>query len=179
MVISPRIQAHLACLGVQTIFSGWNILGSVALNEGSASPMTYTLIRGIGSSILLGSICAFYLKVDPLLPQHWDIPRILLFGMVGGSVMPVFFLFGLQLTTPTVSAIYDGPLMPVVVLILTVGCGIERLPKLCLETLKLIGFVAISVCGAIMIILNTKEEGGGEGGRSRADYFIGSSYVYP
>jgi hypothetical protein len=104
--------AHLACLSVQTLFSGWNIIGSLALNyrgsgdQATPSPLAFTLVRQIGAAAVMCSIAVG--NGSKLVPRPQDYVRVIVFGLAGGCGMPVFFLYGLQLTTPTVCAIYDG-----------------------------------------------------------------------
>jgi drug/metabolite transporter (DMT)-like permease len=95
-------------------------------------------------------------RKDPTLvytPTEGDLSRVLLVGLVSGFVMPVAAIYGLQMTTPTTVAIYDGPLYPIFVFVLALCLGAERLSKI--SAVKQIFSVVLATLGALAVVLDS------------------------
>ena len=75
-------KAYCALLTVQCIFAGWNIIGSMAFRGGMVSPLSMTLIRQMGASLLL--MCLSLHQKTFRAPERSDMPTAFAFGVVGG-----------------------------------------------------------------------------------------------
>jgi len=152
VISSTQLLAHAAAAATQLIFAGWNILGTLALRD-SADPMGLILIRQFGSGAVLALVAVSQSQL--VFPEPPHLATIMWFGFIGGCVMPVCFTYGLQLTTPTIGSIFDGPLMPVSTSAIALACGIESLAQ-GRKGQQQLGSIALAVISAIVLVLNTR-----------------------
>jgi drug/metabolite transporter (DMT)-like permease len=146
--------AKLAMVIVQTIAAGWNVLGSVALTTQEISPLTFALVRMVLATFFLSVVARWTSPGSRFVPEGRDCARVLCVGLSSGFIMPVAAIYGLQMTTPTTLAIYDGPLFPVCVFALTLCIGVERLsPR---HACRQISGVLLAVSGALAVLLGTE-----------------------
>jgi len=159
---SATYTAHAAAFSSQLIFAGWNIIGTLVLRE-DAGPLLWILIRNVGALVLFAGMSwrqqqQYRNRISSQemfwLPRREHAMEVLLFGMVSGVAMPFFYLNGLKLTTATLGAIYDGPLMPVFCSAMTLVLGIEHLAP-GWGAVQQVASIVLSAVGAVVLVLNT------------------------
>jgi len=181
-----RYSAHAAAFSTQLIFAGWNILGFLVLRE-HAGPLIWVLIRNFGGLLMFTGLNLRQQRTQTVywLPQPDHAWQAFLFSLVSGVAMPYFFLNGLKLTSATLGAIYDGPLMPVCCSAIALTLGIERLAA-GWSAVQQLSSILLSALGAILLVLNTPTDHGtddlvtedGETAASKAAFFLGNFFLF-
>jgi len=135
----------------QFLFSGWHVLGAQVLHSAPGLHVgSFTVIRQIFSYIVL-LIASRWKEGHIPFPQKMNLQfKIVAAGVCGGSLMPLFYLSGLIHTTPTVTAVWDGPFLPVLVFIATLFLGIERLSA---KPLQQISSLLLTVMGSLLVLV--------------------------
>ena len=94
MFWTTQNKAHLALLVANTCFSGWHIVGSLAM-KGGANPFVFVLYREVLASALMFSVTLLkgvHIKVDPN-----DYGRFMLLGLcsfvnVVGAMLALIYI---------------------------------------------------------------------------------------
>lgn len=142
-------RVHLLLILVQVVFSGWQIIGSVALKDG-ANPLVVALYRQSLASILMLSLLLYFNK-DAIVPiKYGDIPRFVFVGFCS-FLNVVGTLFALEYLSPTTYAVMQ-PIVPVLATIISFISGYESL-----NLLKCLGIVA-AVAGAVIVQMFTDSD---------------------
>eukprot|EP00002_Diphylleia_rotans_P013660 TRINITY_DN2662_c0_g1_i3.p1 TRINITY_DN2662_c0_g1~~TRINITY_DN2662_c0_g1_i3.p1 ORF type:complete len:294 (-),score=60.03 TRINITY_DN2662_c0_g1_i3:578-1459(-) len=136
-------------LFVQVMFAANTIVVKAVLEGSEADPLFFLSCRAV-----IAVICLFLLASHslgwklPWIDADLHVPLMLLgfFGVVGNQVL---FIYGLDLTSPTVHGIVQ-PSVAVWTMAICVAMGYERLTGL-----KFVGLLA-SVVGSIIVILSPK-----------------------
>lgn len=154
-VIAPlqRALPYLALIFVNAAFSGWHVLGKLALNSGAA-PVTFALYRELLSSVLL------LVAARATHPGLWHFPIytrkwLLLLGFCS-FVNVVGFIIGLSLTSAFIAAVFQ-PFIPVAATIIATITKMEPL-----TLVRLLG-MAVAVAGAAVTAVASSEGGSAAG----------------
>ena len=126
----------LAALAVaQVAESAWHILGFGILDDAPyISPLEFTFIRQTLTWILL-TIWARWAEKDDETGGRIQLPslrsaefaKLVVGGVTGGCLVQLLYLQGLIMTSPTTTAVWDGPLLPVIVFCIAILRGTEKL----------------------------------------------------
>jgi drug/metabolite transporter (DMT)-like permease len=137
--LPKRTPAHLTLLSAQLCFSGWHIVGSLAMKDG-ADPFVFVLYRELAGSVLMYSYaryCGLDMKIER---SDW-----LRFAMLGflSFVNVVGAMLALKYISPTRFAIFQ-PSIPCIATFISILVGLERI-----TLLKVIGII-VAVGGAVI-----------------------------
>jgi drug/metabolite transporter (DMT)-like permease len=136
-----KVRVHLLLLLVMLCFSGWHIVGSLALKDG-ADPLVFATYRECIASVLMFLlVLSDRESMVAILPE--DYPRFVFCGFCS-FVNVVGTMFTLQYLSATTYAIMQ-PAIPVFATIVSYACGLEAL-----NLLKCFG-IALAVGGAVLI----------------------------
>jgi drug/metabolite transporter (DMT)-like permease len=142
--VESSIAPHLLLIVSQFLYSGWHIIGFLALKNG-ANPLVLALYRGSFASVLMfffaltqtkGNHKLF--KIDPN-----DYLRFVFLGFCS-FVSVVGTIISFQYITPSHYAIFQ-PLVPCMATIISCSINLEKC-----TTLKVIG-ISVAALGAIII----------------------------
>mmetsp|Transcript_24499 Transcript_24499/g.35857 ORF Transcript_24499/g.35857 Transcript_24499/m.35857 type:complete len:434 (+) Transcript_24499:64-1365(+) len=136
----------------QSIYSGWHILGARVLKSvPEVHVVSFTVVRQILSYLVLVVVARCKEGHIPLPTSKSERYMLLMGGCCGACFMPLFYLSGLMHTTPTVAAVWDGPMLPVLMFVITLALGIEQLNKhnLFVQVISL----ATTVLGSMLVLL--------------------------
>jgi drug/metabolite transporter (DMT)-like permease len=140
VLFSGQCTAHFVLVLVQLTFSGWHIIGKVALKEG-ADPIVFALYRESSASILMISFCLLN-NVQKYVEKK-DYLRFLFLGCCS-FVNVVGAIIVLTLISATRYALFQ-PIIPCVATVISIAVGVESLTMI-----KGIG-ILIAVGGAVVI----------------------------
>jgi drug/metabolite transporter (DMT)-like permease len=147
-----NVVVYVALFGVQMLKAGYYIFSKVALNSNAISPMMLCFMRELIAAPLMMLFAVATIKRFPtkplLVPEKKDLPRFIGLG-VGIFATQVFFLWGLDYTSPTNASIMQ-PLIPVVTAILSWLLGYERL-----NVIKVMGILAAIIGAVIMMVFSS------------------------
>jgi drug/metabolite transporter (DMT)-like permease len=168
-----NVIVYLTLLSVQFMFSGYHIVSEVALGSNAISAYMMCFVRELLATPILFIFAIFVIPKDKsLIPDLTDIPRLISLGLTGIFGNQIFFLLGLQLTSPTNAAIMQ-PLVPVMTTIIALLLRYEPpldLLNSALSRWKVFGILS-AVGGAIVMML-TSDSGGSS--QSMANPFLGN-----
>ena len=138
------IGPHLLLIVTQFVFSGWHLLGSLAMRSG-ANPLIFALYRESIATFLMFFYVLFQLKgkLDTLRIDRDDIPRFLFVGFCC-FVNVVGTVVSLQYISPDKYAILQ-PAIPVIATVISCCIKLENF-----TALKALG-ISIASFGAILI----------------------------
>lgn len=115
-------------------------------------------------NVISGKRCAAKKGTQsPTLNQ--DAIQIIFAGLVGMLLLPTCYTTGLILTNPTVTSVWDGPMIPLGVFCTAVGLGVERMSRK--NPIGQIGSLLLTVGGSLIVLLVdfigaiTNSDGGG------------------
>jgi drug/metabolite transporter (DMT)-like permease len=163
----------------QILFSGYHVIGKIALSGKAIEPLMFTLLREF--------IATPTLFVILLISNYWETkkwrieipPRNVMIRLVGLGVTgicgnQILFLYGLTLTTPENSAALQ-PLIPVFA---TVGAIILREEKInwrsWLDRIKILAILCAAAGGVEMVLLGPKESNENAPGKPVEDLLLGN-----
>jgi len=165
MPSESNLHVYFTLLGVQFLFSGYHIVSQVALNSNAVSPYMLCFVRELIATPLLFIFAFLVVSTSnaksnsstsklALVPELYDIPRFIGLGFTGIFGNQVFFLLGLQMTSPTNAAIMQ-PLIPVITTVIALLLRYE--PPLDLKNSaysrwKVLGILS-AVGGAVVMML--------------------------
>lgn len=142
---------HVVLVCINLVFSGWHVIGSIALKDG-ANPLIFAFYREFSASILMFAMVLYKnslqeyhgVELMPTIPRQ-DYFR---FFWLGVSILAnsVGTLYALQLISPTKYALMQ-PTIPIFATIISTLCGYEPL-----TVYKACG-ILFSVIGALIIEL--------------------------
>jgi drug/metabolite transporter (DMT)-like permease len=139
---------YLSLCLVHSIFAGWNILGRAVLStKEGLSPVVFSLVREVISSILLIILAKFSDWKAAAIPQRKDLWAVVLVGTTGTFLNQIGFIYGLKYTNAMTAAIFQ-PLLPVFT---TLFSSIMNHTRASRE--KIIGLV-LAVIGSLVIIIS-------------------------
>lgn len=157
--------AYLALIVYQLVMAMWAVFGSRMLNSEAAVPLaTFLLGRHLVASSVLGCAACWLYGRRSLVPQLGDVPTIALAGVLAQWASPVFYLWALRHLPATISAIFDGPLIPVFVYVMAVALGVEVLPAGARKRLSVLLALVLSCGGAAIIVAAPSASGSPSGG---------------
>eukprot|EP00475_Leptophrys_vorax_P030186 TRINITY_DN4504_c0_g1_i4.p1 TRINITY_DN4504_c0_g1~~TRINITY_DN4504_c0_g1_i4.p1 ORF type:complete len:415 (+),score=95.93 TRINITY_DN4504_c0_g1_i4:819-2063(+) len=153
-----NLGVYAVLLAVQFMFSGYHIVSEVALSSNTVSPYMLCFTRELIAVPLLFLFAILTIRFFPskprIIPEGQDVLRFIGLGATGIFGNQIFFLLGLQLTSPTNAAIMQ-PLIPVMTSIISLLLGYEPpldLMNSAFSRWKVLGIVA-AVGGAIVMML--------------------------
>jgi drug/metabolite transporter (DMT)-like permease len=132
--------AHMSMLTAQFIFSGWHILGSIALRKG-ADALVFALYREISASLLMYGLVAYIGVRVKIYPP--DYLRFLFLGFAS-FVNVVGTILALQYISASRYALYQ-PSIPCIAATISIILGFE-----CFTWLKAAG-ISLAVAGAVLV----------------------------
>jgi drug/metabolite transporter (DMT)-like permease len=160
-VVAAHAAAYLALVVYQLVMAVWAVVGSRLLNSEAAVPLaTFLLGRHLVASSVLGCVACWLYGRRSLLPQRDDVPAIALAGVLAQWASPVFYLWALRHLPATISAIFDGPFIPVLVYVMAVALGVEVLPAGARQRMSVFFSLVLSCGGAALIIVAPSAAGG-------------------
>jgi len=115
-------QVHAALAGAQVGFSLFPILGKLVL--ASLPPLLFAALRAVAAAVLLEAFRR--LHRDPERIRRSDLPRLVLYGLLGVSFNQILFILGLSLTTAINTSVLTSTI-PVFTLAAASLLGRERL----------------------------------------------------
>eukprot|EP01039_Chlorochromonas_danica_P008978 gene8978-9911_t len=139
MTILQRYLPHLLSLSGQLCFSGWHIIGSLALKDG-ANPIVFALYRELLGCLVMYLIIHY--KKETLWIKKEDFTRFLFLGLCS-FVNVVGAVFALQYISATRYAIFQ-PAIPCIATVVSIFLGLDKV-----TWIKLLG-VTIAVAGAVL-----------------------------
>lgn len=140
-----QVKGHLAAAGAYAIF-GFNIIFNKDIaNSGLVSPPVLFVLRSAGATLLFWTLSLFLPKEKVPVP---DLLRMMLAGFLGLFIPQLSFLFAIERATPVDSAVL-GSLTPVYTMCFAFLFLREPI------TFKKAGGVAMSLCGALLLIYNS------------------------
>lgn len=139
MSVLRRYLPHLLSLSGQICFSGWHIIGSLALKDG-ADPFVFALYRELLGCLIMYLIT--YYKNEAVWIKKEDYMRFLFLGLCS-FVNVVGTVFALQYISATRYAIFQ-PAIPCIATVVSIFVGLDKV-----TWIKLLG-VAIAVAGAVL-----------------------------
>jgi len=147
--------AYLALVLYQMVMAIWAVVGSKLLrgNEAGVPLAAFLAGRHFVASSALGTIAVVQHGRAALMPQRSDLFRVGVAGMLAQYGSPMFYLFGLQYLPPTIGSIFDGPLIPLLVFVMAVSIGVERLPGKVSQRIAVALALCLSSGGAVLLIL--------------------------
>jgi drug/metabolite transporter (DMT)-like permease len=137
--LPKKTGAHLGLLSAQVCFSGWHIVGSLAMKEG-ANPFVFVLYRELLAAVLMYAYVRYSgvsIKIEPE-----DRLRFLVLGFFS-FVNVVGAMLALKYISATRFAIFQ-PVIPCVATVISIGVRLEKM-----TLLKAAG-ILIAVGGAII-----------------------------
>lgn len=137
--LPKKTAAHAALLTAQLCFSGWHIVGSLAMKDG-ADPFVFVLYRELLAAALMYAY-ARYCGVDIKI-ERVDWPRFLILGFFS-FVNVVGAMLALKYISATRFAIFQ-PSIPCFATFISIMVGLERI-----TLLKATG-IALAVGGAVI-----------------------------
>jgi len=136
-----KVRVHLLLLLVMLCFSGWHIVGSLALKDG-ADPLVFATYREcIASTLMFMLVLSNKDSMVTILPE--DYPRFVFCGFCS-FVNVVGTMFTLQYLSATTYAVMQ-PAIPVFAGIVSFACGFEAM-----NLFKCFG-ILLAVGGAVLI----------------------------
>ena len=138
-ILPKKSAAHFTLLSAQVCFSGWHIVGSLAMKDG-ADPFVFVLYRELGAAALMyayAKYCGVDMKID-----RCDWVRFLLLGFFS-FVNVVGAMLALKYISATRFAIFQ-PSIPCISTFIGILVGLERM-----TLLKGFG-IALAVGGAVI-----------------------------
>jgi drug/metabolite transporter (DMT)-like permease len=136
---SRKNTAHIVLIAAQMCFSGWHIVGSLAMKDG-ADPFVFVLYREFIASLLMlayAQYCGLRIYIEPC-----DYVRFLILGFFS-FVNVVGAMLALKFISASRFSIFQ-PLIPVIATFISVVVGLEKF-----SALKALG-VSMAVGGAIL-----------------------------
>lgn len=159
---SHHTKAHALVVLAQCCYSGWYILGSVALSGGTADPLLFELYRDCLATILM---CTFvYIQGHSFRINREDLPRFVFLGFCS-FVNVVGTVVALKFVSATKYSILQ-PSIPVWGTIISAVFGYEWL-----TTTKTFGIV-LAVCGAVLMERQTPTSGDNSTGEAMFGTFL-------
>lgn len=147
---SNKLAGHLAAAGAYIIF-GFNIIFNKDIaNSGTVSPMVMFVLRALGATALFWALSLFLPKEKVSGP---DLLRLALASFLGLFTPQASFLFAIERATPVVTAVL-GALCPVYTMCFAFLFLREPI------TFKKAGGVAMSLGGALLLILSSTQAAG-------------------
>ena len=147
---SNKLAGHLAAAGAYIIF-GFNIIFNKDIaNSGTVSPMVMFVLRALGATALFWALSLFLPKEKVSGP---DLLRLALASFLGLFTPQASFLFAIERATPVVTAVL-GALCPVYTMCFAFLFLREPI------TFKKAGGVAMSLGGALLLILSSTHAAG-------------------
>jgi len=138
--LPEKLVVHLVLISIQLCFSGWHIVGSVALKNG-ADALVFALYRELSASLFMYALVKY--RGQKIFIEDKDRPRILLLG-VFSFVNVVGTILALQYIAAVQYAVMQ-PLIPVVATVISVVVGFEVV-----TLVKTMGILC-AVGGAILV----------------------------
>ena len=136
---SNKSLAHFTLLSAQLCFSGWHIVGSLAM-KGGADPFIFALYRELTASVLMFLVVA--LSDLPIKIEKVDYVRFFLLG-VCSFVNVVGAMLSLNYISATRFAIFQ-PSIPCIATVISILVGLEKF------TFIKAGGILLAVGGAIL-----------------------------
>lgn len=159
-----RCLPHASLVVAQFCFSGWQILGKIALNDGADS-LVFALYREIFASVLMYGFMCFRQKSTRIGIDSEDRLRFVLLGLFS-FVNVVGTVIALGYISATRYALFQ-PSIPCVAAFVSIVIGIERF-----TWLKACG-ILISVSGSVLI--NVWQSGGVTNSAVESNVTLGSA----
>eukprot|EP00475_Leptophrys_vorax_P043551 TRINITY_DN8415_c0_g1_i1.p1 TRINITY_DN8415_c0_g1~~TRINITY_DN8415_c0_g1_i1.p1 ORF type:complete len:366 (+),score=75.81 TRINITY_DN8415_c0_g1_i1:107-1204(+) len=149
----------MALMFAQMLKSGYHVVSKVALNSNVISPFMLCFARDMIALPLLFIMALVTRSSNQqdearrMVPQWKDVPRFIGLGFGGIFANQVFFLWGLQYTSPTNASMMQ-PMIPVLTTAIALLIGYEK----SFNKWKALGILS-AVGGAIVMLLFSAEAG--------------------
>jgi len=88
--------------------------------------------------------------------------KIFISGLLAQYASPVLYFSGALTTPGTMAAIFDGPVIPLMVFVIAVGSGVEKLPDNSHACCVVVGGLGMAAAGAgLLVVVSSSGESGG------------------